>query len=88
MQSVGQLDEQPAGQPVGQPVEQSAGQSTEQSAGQPAGQPSEQVAAQAATSAQADHTEMLQREAEDSMRPEAVSPQTLSADSDSAQPAA
>ena len=88
VQSVGQLDEQPAGQPVGQPVEQSAGQSTEQSAGQPAGQPSEQVAAQAATSAQADHTEMLQREAEDSMRPEAVSPQTLSADSDSAQPAA
>ena len=88
VQSVGQLDEQPAGQPVGQPVEQSAGQSTEQSAGQPAGQLSEQVAAQAATSAQADHTEMLQREAEDSMRPEAVSPQTLSADSDSAQPAA
>ena len=88
VQSVGQLDEQPAGQPVGQPVEQSAGQSTEQSAGQPAGQPSEQVAAQAATSAQADHTEMLQREAEDSMRPEAVSTQTLSADSDSAQPAA
>ena len=88
VQSVGQLDEQPAGQPVGQPVEQSAGQSTEQSAGQPAGQPSEQVAAQAAASAQADHTEMLQREAEDSMRPEAVSPQTLSADSDSAQPAA
>ena len=92
VQSVGQLDEQldeqPAGQPVGQPVEQPAGQSTEQSAGQPAGQPSEQVAAQAATSAQADHTEMLQREAEDSMRPEAVSPQTLSADSDSAQPAA
>ena len=92
VQSVGQLDEQldeqPAGHPVGQPVEQPAGQSTEQSAGQPAGQPSEQVAAQAAASAQADHTEMLQREAEDSMRPEAVSPQTLSADSDSAQPAA
>ena len=88
VQSVGQLDEQldeqPAGHPVGQPVEQPAGQSTEQSAGQPAGQPSEQAAA----SAQADHTEMLQREAEDSMRPEAVSPQTLSADSDSAQPAA
>ena len=83
-----QLDEQPAGHPVGQPVEQPAGQSTEQSAGQPAGQPSEQVAAQAAASAQTDHTEMLQREAEDSMRPEAVSPQTLSADSDSAQPAA
>ncbi len=92
VQSVGQLDEQldeqPAGHPVGQPVEQPAGQSTEQSAGQPAGQPSEQVEAQAAASAQADHTEMLQREAEDSMRPEAVSPQTLSADSDSAQPAA
>ena len=88
VQSVGQLDEQldeqPAGHPVGQPVEQPAGQSTEQSAGQP----SEQVEAQAAASAQADHTEMLQREAEDSMRPEAVSPQTLSADSDSAQPAA
>jgi len=88
VQSVGQLDEQPAGHPVGQPVEQPAGQSTEQSAGQPAGQPSEQVEAQAAASAQADHTEMLQREAEDSMRPEAVSTQTLSADSDSAQPAA
>ena len=92
VQSVGQLDEQldeqPAGHPVGQPVEQPAGQSTEQSAGQPAGQPSEQVEAQAAASAQADHTEMLQREAEDSMRPEAVSPQALSADSDSAQPAA
>ena len=88
VQSVGQLDEQldeqPAGHPVGQPVEQPAGQSTEQSAGQP----SEQVEAQAAASAQADHTEMLQREAEDSMRPEAVSTQTLSADSDSAQPAA
>ena len=88
VQSVGQLDEQldeqPAGHPVGQPVEQPAGQSTEQSAGQPAGQPSEQAAA----SAQADHTEMLQREAEDSMRPEVASPQALSADSDSAQPAA
>ena len=84
MQPVGQSDEQPAGQPVEQPAGQPVGQTDEQSAGQP----SEQPAAQAAASAQADHTEMLQRKAEDAMRPETAFSQTPSADSDSAQPAA
>lgn len=84
MQPVGQSDEQPAGQPVEQPAGQPVGQTDEQSAGQP----SEQPAAQAAASAQADHTEMLQRKAEDAMRPETAFSQTPSADRDSAQPAA
>ena len=84
MQPVGQSDEQPAGQPVEQPAGQPVRQTDEQSAGQP----SEQPAAQAAASAQADHTEMLQRKAEDAMRPETAFSQTPSADSDSAQPAA
>ncbi|MCI6767524.1 hypothetical protein [Porcincola intestinalis] len=84
MQPVGQSDEQPAGQPVEQPAGQLVGQTDEQSAGQP----SEQPAAQAAASAQADHTEMLQRKAEDAMQPETAFSQTPSADSDSAQPAA
>ena len=84
MQPVGQSDEQPAGQPVEQPAGQPVGQTDEQSAGQP----SEQPAAQAAASAQADHTEMLQRKAEDAMQPETAFSQTPSADSDSAQPAA
>ena len=83
-------EEQPLGQPAAQETAggpqqmQPVGQTDEQSAGQP----SEQPAAQAAASAQADHTEMLQRKAEDAMRPETAFSQTPSADSDSAQPAA